>query len=287
MAEVGLVAFTECALQIAESILPKYRSKFSKHLYTQPQLLTILCLMRYADWTFREAEVRVNEHSDLRTALKLEVAPDFSTLHRFLSRIDEAAISYIIAYVIRIFPNRPISVTVAVDSTGLTPTAVSTFFIKRARDRGEGFTWRHWLKWTVAVEVERRLILSQMARRGPYNDCAKLRSLLKHARRLVRIKLVVADAEFDSERNHRYIRKTVKAFSIIPAKRGKRSWKIKGVRAEMRKKFPKELYGQRSLIESVFSTVKRKLSARAPGRSVRNQRKQALLLGLAYDLYRF
>ncbi len=286
MTEIGLVAFAQCALEIAETILPTYRSKFSKHLYTQPQLLALLCLMRYADWTFREAEVRVNEHSDLRAILKLEAAPDYSTLHRFLDRMDEVALSQVMARVVRIFPNTPGGVTVAVDSTGLTPTAVSTFFIKRARDR-EGFTWRHWLNWTVSVDVERRLILSQLARRGPYNDCAKLRPLLKHARRWVRRGLVVADAELDSEQNHRYIRKTVRAMSVIPAKRGKCSWKLKGVRAEMRKKFPKKLYGQRSLIESVFSSVKRKLSARAPGRSVRNQRKQALLLGLAYDIYRF
>jgi len=152
MTEIGLVAFAQCALQIAETILPKYRSKFSKHLYTQPQLLALCCLMRYADWTFRQAEVRVNEHSDLRTALKLKVAPDYSTLHRFLDRIDEATIHRLLDHVVRIFPNPPESVTVAVDSTGLTPTAVSTFFVKRARDRGEGFTWRHWLKWTMSVE---------------------------------------------------------------------------------------------------------------------------------------
>jgi len=33
--------------------------------FTQPQLLAILCLMRYEDWTFREAEVRLAEDPDL------------------------------------------------------------------------------------------------------------------------------------------------------------------------------------------------------------------------------
>ncbi len=56
MAEIGIVAFAQCALQIAETILPQYRSKFSKHLYTQPQLLTLLCLMRYADWTLLHSQ---------------------------------------------------------------------------------------------------------------------------------------------------------------------------------------------------------------------------------------
>jgi hypothetical protein len=56
-------------------VLPPYCRKFSKHTFTQPQLMTILCLMRFEDWTFREAEVRLAEHSDLRRALGLERVP--------------------------------------------------------------------------------------------------------------------------------------------------------------------------------------------------------------------
>jgi IS5 family transposase len=61
----------------------------------------------------------------------------------------------------------------------------------------------------------------------------------------------------------------------------------KGHRAQMPIAFPSSrLYRRRALVESVFSAVKRKLSARAPGRSLETQRIQALLLGLAYNLYR-
>jgi len=61
---------------------------------------------------------------------------------------------------------------------------------------------------------------------------------------------------------------------------------VHGVRAEMRRAFPRRLYRRRALIESIFSSVKRKLSARAPGRSLRMQVRQALLLGLSFNLYR-
>ncbi len=54
----------------------------------------------------------------------------------------------------------------------------------------------------------------------------------------------------------------------------------------MRRAFPRQLYRRRALVESIFSSVKRKLSARAPGRSLRMQRRQALLLGLSFNLYR-
>ena len=79
MAEIGLVAFAKWALQIARRVMPAYRSKYSKHTFTQPQLLAILCLMRYEDWTFRETEVRLQEHIELRMALGLKQTPDYTT----------------------------------------------------------------------------------------------------------------------------------------------------------------------------------------------------------------
>ncbi len=137
----------------------------------------------------------------------------------------------------------------------------------------------------VAVDLDQQFVLSQLARRGPWNDCANLPAVVEAASQQTRIGLVLADAEFDSERNHTYIRKRLGAQSVIP-KRGKKTWRVHGVRAEMRRAFPQRLYRRRSLIESLFSSVKRKLSARAPGRSLRTQMRQALLLGLSFNLYR-
>jgi hypothetical protein len=33
-------------LQVGKAVLPRYRSRFSKHQFNQPQLLAILCRMR-------------------------------------------------------------------------------------------------------------------------------------------------------------------------------------------------------------------------------------------------
>jgi hypothetical protein len=53
MAEVVVVRFAKLALELAEAGLPDYRSKVSKRTFTQPQLLAVLYLMRYEDWTLR------------------------------------------------------------------------------------------------------------------------------------------------------------------------------------------------------------------------------------------
>ena len=135
-------------------------------------------------------------------------------------------------------------------------------------------------------DLDQQFLLSQIARRGPWNDCANLPAVVAAASERTPIGLVLADAEFDSERNHTYIRRELGAQSVIPAKRGKKTWRIHGVRAQMRRAFPRRLYRRRALIESLFSSVKRKLSARAPGRSLRTQMRQALLLGLSFNLYR-
>jgi hypothetical protein len=80
MAEIGLLPFARVALQVATRVLPAYWSRFSKHQFTQSQLLAVLCLMRYEDWTFREAEVCLREHRELRQVLQLRWVPDYTTL---------------------------------------------------------------------------------------------------------------------------------------------------------------------------------------------------------------
>jgi hypothetical protein len=110
--------------------------------------------------------------------------------------------------------------TVAVDATGLEQAAVSSYFIRRVEHFGQKpRTWKHWLKWLAVVDVERQIILAQWARQAPWNDCATLPVLVGQAHQLTPIGCVLADAEFDSERNHTFCRQQLQAQSIIPAKR--------------------------------------------------------------------
>ena len=287
MAEIGLVRFARLTLEVSEAVLPAQRTKFSKRQFSQPQLLAVLCLMRYEDWTFREAEVRLGEHSELRSVLHLNSVPDYTTLYRFLTRLSEDDVVRVLHEIVRRMPGKRRSrATVAVDATGLAQAAVSSYFIRRIEHFGEKQrSWRHWLKWLTVVDVERQIILAQSARQAPWNDCATLPTLVGQAHQHTTVGCVLADAEFDSERNHTFCREQLKANSIIPAKRFT-SRRATGVRGQMRENFPREQYGKRSIIESVFSAVKRKLSCRAPGRTIATQSRQALLLGLAFNFYR-
>ena len=56
-----------------------------------------------------------------------------------------------------------------------------------------------------------------------------------------------------------------------------------GVLEEIRRAFSQRLYGRRAVIESMFSAVKHKLSARPSERLRHVQNRQALLLGPSFN----
>ena len=241
------LAFAGIALQVSRAVLPRYRSRFSKRQFTQPQLLTILCLMRYEDWAFREAEVRLSEHRELRQVLGLGSVQDSTTLYRFLQRLDDQTIDHAVGETVRrlrgSLRQKRQRARVAVDATGLAQGAVSTFFVRRMHHHGQKpLPWRRWLKWVVAVDLDQQFVLSQLGRRGPWNDCANLPAVVETTSKQTRIGLVLAEAQFDSERNHTYIRQRLGAQSAIAAKGGKKTWLVHGVRAEMRRVFPQRIY---------------------------------------------
>ena len=289
MPEIGLLPFARVARDVATAIVPTYRSRFSKHQFTQPQLLAILCLMRYEDWTFREAEVRLRAHAELRAVLRLSSVPDYSTVYRFLRRLPDDTIDSAWGESVRRLRRSSRRgrrrAGVAVDGTGLAPHAVSTYFLRRVEQHAGGKTrYRHFLKWRVVVDVDRQIILAQRARQGPWCDTRALPGLVDAASRTMPIGVVLADAEFDSEAHHRHVRGTLGAHSVIPNRR--RGISEGAFRYQMHRAFPRPLYGPRAKIETVFSVIKRKLSTKAPGRSLPLQMRQALLLGLAFNLYR-
>jgi len=174
MPEIGLLPFARVAMQVAAAALPTYRTRFSKHQFTQPQLLAILCLMSYEDWTFREAEVRLREHGELRAALRLSSVPDYTTVFCDVCRTTPSKTSW---------ENRcVICAAVAIDGTGLLPQGVSTYFTRRVEQESSRKTrYRHFLKWIVVTDVDRQIVLAQRARQGPSNDAPTLPGLLETA----------------------------------------------------------------------------------------------------------
>lgn len=71
----------------AKLSLNKYSSPYSKQLYSQPALLTILVLKIYLKLTYRQISEYLEFSDRLRSYLSIKNAPDPSTLQKFFKRM--------------------------------------------------------------------------------------------------------------------------------------------------------------------------------------------------------
>src|SRR2546422_7956667 len=105
--------------------------------------------MRYEDCTFREAEVRLREHHELRAALPLQAVPDYTTLYRFLRRLEDDDVDRGLQETVRRLRRRPRPAgSSPIDGTGLSPTFVRTLFLPPLEQHAHrGPPRPPWVKW--------------------------------------------------------------------------------------------------------------------------------------------
>jgi len=72
-----LLKFTRICMHLATEHLPPYSSKFSKHIFTQPQLVTLYCLKLKLRATYRELINWLAEMPRVQEALGLKRLPHF------------------------------------------------------------------------------------------------------------------------------------------------------------------------------------------------------------------
>ncbi len=75
------------ALAVGRAALPSYGSRFSRHDYTQPQLLALLVLKQFLRTDYRGLVALVAEWRELRAVLGLAKAPHYSTLAHAARRL--------------------------------------------------------------------------------------------------------------------------------------------------------------------------------------------------------
>lgn len=101
-----------------------------------------------------------------------------------------------------------------------------------------------------------------------------------HLMRQVRAGVLVADSEYDVEALHEYAKKHG-VTTMIPIRKGTH----KGFfRNYMRRRFDERVYHQRSIIEAVFSAIKRRSGSYVLARSARGKQAELYARVIAYNL---
>ena len=85
-----LLKFSEACMRLATQQVSLYSSKFSKHTFTQPQLVTLYCLKIKLGTTYRELIDWLAEMPCIRKALLLRRLPHFTTVQKAFQRLSLA-----------------------------------------------------------------------------------------------------------------------------------------------------------------------------------------------------
>jgi len=268
-----------CQKLLRKSRILRYSCRFSKKIYTQHQHILLLVVKTYLRRTYREVTELMGELLNIRKLIKLRRIPHFTTLQKFLQRFSPALLEKLIYGMI---DNSDCS-RAAVDSTGFSSGYASTYYVKRAGGRDEV---RSFIKASIAIDLKKQVVISLKLRKAPANDSRDFIPLLKKVNPL----LVIADKGYDAEKNLRYLRgRDIQA--VIPVKTGHSSPSRTKLRKRMRKWFEcnpvaYEIYHERSKVESVFSSLKRKFGDVIHSRSTLLGKKELKLRFFVYNVYR-
>ncbi len=121
--------FTEKAIHLARRGVSLYISKFSKHRYTLPQHVVLLCLKVRKNTTYRGLLDELIEMPRIRRALGLAELPTPLTLCKAFNRLEMAVWRLLLTLSAKLLPT---SGVVGIDASGLDRSQASKHYTKRA-----------------------------------------------------------------------------------------------------------------------------------------------------------
>lgn len=306
------------AYRLGQRVLPDHGSAFARKDFTLPQLFACLVLRAFYGLSYRRTEGLLADSPQWLADLGLTVAPDHNTLWRAFDVIlttrrvgrmlDRLANRFARAKLLGL-ARKPL----ALDSTCFEQRHRSAHYDRRCRkmqqQQQQQPSRKRPGKWGKSVNASRRrrarampklavavagachLILAAKVRTGNGSDAPDFAGLLSAAcRRAPGVRVVVADAGYDSEANHRLAREAMGVRSLIPAGIGRPTdkpptgrWRRHMARRFARKA-DKEHYGQRAQSETAHSMVKRNQGSALRSRTAARRKKEMLLRVLTHNL---
>jgi hypothetical protein len=279
------------ALLAAEKAFPPYRHKNSPKKFTQQQLFACLVLKSFLRTDYRGVVAQLSDCSDLREAIGLEVVPHFTTIQKAAQRLLLSThLLRLLDRTIRLQMKRRRRVRVAaMDSSGLSATAASAYFVKRraaVESRWKTMVYHRYPMVCLVADASTHFVLAVTAGEGPRLDVNQFPGLLQQASRRVTIRVILADAGFDSEANHQTAREQLGIRSVILPKHGRPTLKPASghYRRLMQTRFDKTSYRRRGQIETVISMIKRRLGSHLRGRTYHSRCRELCLMAITHNL---
>lgn len=279
---VALVAYAT-----AKRSMPAYSHLKSPKKFTQPQLVACLVLKEFFRTDYRGIMEILTDSSDLQKILELEEVPHYTTLQKAAQRFtDKRSIDRLLrttlatatkAHVMK----RSVALS-AIDSTGLESHYTSSYFVTRKAKGGEYHQTTHYTRFPkvgIVMDCASFLVLAGSPSWGPSPDIIHFKKTLTDASRKAHIVRITADAGYDAEHAHVFARETLNIKSIIPNRVGRPTKKLPSghYRRIMALHFDKARYGQRWMVETLNSMLKKRLGSFLRARTYWSQMREIML----------
>lgn len=301
------------AYELSRRLLPEHACKFSRHDFTLAQLFACLAVREFFGLSFRRTEALLADSPTWLAEIGLARPPDHNTLWRALDALLTTRRSKRMLDVLAQLAARARLLTLrrqplAIDSTCYEQHHRSRHYDRRCRrmalhdaakrpgkwgktvNAARGKRLRAMPKLALAVDSGCHVILSAKARIGNGSDAPDFDNLLFHAWRRAPVKVVVADAGYDSEANHCIARQDMCVRSIIALGIGRPTSKLPSGRwrrhmaKRFKRKADKKQYGQRAQSETVHSMMKRNMSSALRSRTPERRKKEMMLRVLVHNI---
>jgi len=253
---------------------------------------------------YRKLEALLADAPTLRDTIGLKYVPHFTTFQKAAKRLLVCEIArQLLAQTIAVGTEAKLikkrTRLAAVDGTGFESHHVSRYFVKR-RERGQNtgktrgnplyqtMTYTRFPKVGVVCDCASHMILSLVPERGPGPDIKHTRRLLTTIPPSIRITTVLADAGYDGEWVHEFVRNELGSRTIIPATIDRPTSKPPNGRWRrvMKQRFErmKKTYGQRWQIETVNSMWKRLIGSAMRARRYWSQCREITLRAITLNV---
>lgn len=285
---------------LARSMMRPYRSKFSRHDFTQPQIFACLAVREQMNRSYRGVEALLRDGRSWCRAIGMRKIPDHNTLCRgFHAILNDRRIERMLDLLAEWFKlAKALGWCLAIDSTLCDTHHRSRHYEQRCRhyaskgsaNARRSATAKSIPKLALGVDTRSHLILSAKAKTGMGSDAPDFDPILFHAWRRGKVKVVLADAGYDSEANHRIARLGLKVRSLIKTGVGRQSAKAPAghyrrlMRRQLQGSQKGKIFGQRAQAETVMSMIKRNLGDALRARSPRARRLEQRLRAVTHDV---
>jgi len=164
MAEVGS-SLGSRALQVATQVC-RLSLALQQTAVHPAAVAAVLCLMRLRRLHLSRSEVRLREHHELRAALPLQAVPDYTTLYRFLRRLEDDDVDRGCRKRARLRRRRAEPFLPPSTARG-SPTLRQHFFLRVWSSMRHGPSSSSLVEGLIVVDVQQQILLAQRARQGP------------------------------------------------------------------------------------------------------------------------